>query len=188
MKIRKWRTLESDAVYRTPIFNLQRRRSHHPRRGEHDFFVLDAPAWVNVIPLTPRREVVMVRQFRHGIRSFTLEIPGGMVDPDDASPMAAARREMVEETGYDTDQIVGLGRMHPNPAIEANFLYSFFARDVRRVKRPLLDGNEETEVVLVPVAKIKELIASGKITHALVIAAFSLFHLYNPPRGRVAPR
>jgi len=106
LKPRRWKTVRSEPVYRTPIFDLHRRRSQHPHRGERDFFVLEAPNWVNIIPLTPRHEVVMVRQYRHGIASFTLEIPGGMVDPDDLSPRAAARREMIEETGYDSARIV----------------------------------------------------------------------------------
>src|SRR5213080_622971 len=116
--MRKWRTIETSAVYQTPIFHLHRRRSSHPRRGEHDFFILEAPPWVNIIPLTRRNEVVMVRQFRHGIGASTLEIPGGMVDPEDDTPMTAARRELIEETGYDSDDITALGWVHPNPAIQ----------------------------------------------------------------------
>src|SRR6185437_9773350 len=112
MKARRWRTLDSERVYNTPIFDLHRRKSLHPRRGERNFFVLEAPSWVNIIPLTAKREVVMVRQYRHGISGFTLEIPGGMIDPEDASPAVAARREMVEETGYDTAEIISLGRVH----------------------------------------------------------------------------
>jgi 8-oxo-dGTP pyrophosphatase MutT (NUDIX family) len=183
-KARKWRTLNSERVYTTPIFDLHRRRSAHPRRGERDFYVLEAPSWVNIIPLTRAREVVMVRQYRHGISDFTLEIPGGMVDPEDPTPAEAARREMVEETGYDAEIVVPLGRVNPNPAIQPNFCYSFFAPNVREIGRPHAnpDGSEETEVVVVPLDEIKELIASGKISHALVIAAFSFFHVYNPPR------
>ena len=123
MKIRKWKTLHSESVYHTPIFDLHRRRAGHTHRGERDFFILDAPSWVNIIPLTRDRKVVMVRQFRHGISGFTLEIPGGMVDPDDESPADAARRELREETGYDSARIIELGRVHPNPAIMPNFCY-----------------------------------------------------------------
>ena len=111
MKPRKWKTLRSDVAYSTPIFDLYRRRSTHARRGERDFFILDAPNWVNIIPLAKNGDVVMIRQWRHGISEFTLEVPGGMVNPEDPSPMHAARREMVEETGFDSDAIVELGKV-----------------------------------------------------------------------------
>ena len=182
VKPRRWKVRETEVVYSTPIFDLHRRRAAHPHRGERDFYVLDAPHWVNIIPLTGEGEVVMVKQFRHGIRGFTLEIPGGMVDPEDESPRHAARREMVEETGYDSRRIAFIGRVHPNPAIEANYCYTVLARGVRQVGKPHHDGAEETDVVMVPLGEIPRLIASEKITHALVIAAFSFFHLYNPPR------
>jgi len=191
LKARKWRTLASERVYATPIFDLHRRRSAHPKRGERDFFVIDPSDWVNIIPITAKREVVMVRQFRHGIGAFTLEIPGGMIDPDDVDPAAAGRREMQEECGYDTDDIIPLGRVHPNPAIQHNFCYSFLARNVKKARKPHANpgGSEETEVILVPLKSVKELIASEKITHALVIAAFSFLDVYNPPtRARSSHR
>jgi 8-oxo-dGTP pyrophosphatase MutT (NUDIX family) len=183
VKARKWRTLGNERVFSTPIFDLHRRRSIHSKRGERDFFVIDPTDWVNIIPLTPKREVIMVRQFRHGISAFTLEIPGGMIDPGDENPAVAGRREMIEECGYDSADIVALGRVHPNPAIQPNFCYSFLARNVKHVgaPHPNLDGSEETEVVVVPLKDIKGLIADGKITHALVITAFAFFDVYNKP-------
>jgi 8-oxo-dGTP pyrophosphatase MutT (NUDIX family) len=175
--------LGNEQVFTTPIFNLHRRRSAHPKRGERDFFIIDPTDWVNIIPLTPRREVVMVRQFRHGISAFTVEVPGGMVDATDETPAGAGRREMREESGYDSDDIVALGRVHPNPAIQPNFCYSFLARKVKLVTQPHHnpDGAEETEVVLIPLKEIKGMIATGKITHALTIAAFAFLDLYNKP-------
>ena len=184
MKPRKWKTLRSDVAYSTPIFDLYRRRSTHARRGERDFFILDAPNWVNIIPLAKNGDVVMIRQWRHGISEFTLEVPGGMVDPEDPSPMHAARREMVEETGFDSDAIVELGKVHPNPAIQGNICFSFLAENVRQVERVVSLGDEETEVVMVPMREIRGMIASGDIMHALTIAAFSFLHVYNPPPKR----
>jgi ADP-ribose pyrophosphatase len=183
LKARKWQTLETERVYSTPIFDLHRRKSAHPRRGERNFFVLEAPGWVNIIPLTRGRDVIFVRQFRHGVSAFTLEIPGGMIDPEDPTPAYAAAREMREECGYGSDDIIALGRVHPNPAIQPNFCYSFLARNAHKVAEPRHDHNssEETEVVTVPLKDVPRLIATGKITHALVIAAFSFFHVYNPP-------
>jgi ADP-ribose pyrophosphatase len=188
MKPRKWKTLTTDIAFRTPIFNLHQRRSRHSRRGEHDFFILDAPNWVNIIPLTKSNEVVMIHQWRHGIAEFTLEIPGGMVDSSDPSPKHAARREMIEESGYDSDKILQLGMVHPNPAIQGNICFSFLATNVRQVDKPIAQGNEETEVVLVPMKEIPGLIATGAIMHALTIAAFSFMHVYNPPPHKPAPK
>jgi ADP-ribose diphosphatase len=176
-----WKTVESSTVYSTRIFDLHHHRRQHEKRGHHDFYVLKAPDWVNIIPLAGDETVVMVRQFRHGIEDFTLEIPGGMVDPEDPSPMAAARREMREESGYDSEDIIELGKVHPNPAIQGNYCHTFLARGVRPGRKIELDTTEETEVVLVPLASIKDLIASEEITHALVIAAFAFLHAYNPP-------
>jgi len=176
--------MHSARVYSTPIFDLHRHRRSHPERSPHNFYVLEAPTWVNIIPLTAKGEVIMVRQFRHGIEGFTLEIPGGMVDPEDTNPRYAARREMIEETGFDSRQIVALGKVHPNPAIQRNYCYLYLARNVRLVGNPQLDGNEEVEVVKIPLSSIAGLIANRKITHALVIVAFSFLQLYNPPPPR----
>ena len=172
-RIQPWRRLSSETVYRCRVFSLRRDSSRSPRTGhDHDFFVLDACDWVNIVPITPDDEVVLIRQWRHGIADFTLEVPGGMVDPEDASPLHAARREMVEETGYDSDDVVPLGRIHPNPAIQGNHCHTFLARNVVLRSEPCFDGTEEAEVVLVPRAGIPDLVRSGRISHALVVVAF----------------
>jgi 8-oxo-dGTP pyrophosphatase MutT (NUDIX family) len=144
-----------------------------PRTGEpHPFYLLETADWTNIIPLTPENDVVLIRQFRPGIRAFTLEIPGGLVDPTDASPMEAARREMREETGYDSERIVFLGSVHPNPAILNNCCSTFLATDVHRTANQQLDSGEDIEVESVPLRQIPELIRRGKITHGLVLNAF----------------
>src|SRR5260370_20970205 len=108
MKARRWRTLATERVYTTPIFELHRRKAVHPARGDRDFYVLEAPGWVNIIPLTAQREVVMVRQFRHGISALTPKIPGGMIDPGYPSPPAAAPRQMTPATDYERTQTTTL--------------------------------------------------------------------------------
>ncbi|HEY8518199.1 MAG TPA: NUDIX hydrolase [Candidatus Binatia bacterium] len=185
VKIKPWRRLDTEMVYRCRVFSLRRDRSLSPRTGsEHDFFVLEACDWVNVVPLTAQEEVVMVRQYRHGVGDFTFEIPGGMVDDEDPSPREAARREMVEETGWDSDDLVPLGALHPNPAIQGNVLHTFLARGVTKLHDPRFDTTEETEVELVPLADIPRLVREGMITHALVVSAFHLLDLWRREQGR----
>jgi ADP-ribose pyrophosphatase len=168
-----WERLAADIVYECRIFSLRRDRSRFSRdNAEHEFHVLESPDWCNIVPLTADEHVVMVRQFRHGLGGYTLEVPGGMVDPGDCSPLAAARREMIEESGYDSDRVESLGVIHPNPAIQSNRCHSFVAYDVERRQVPTFDSTEETEVVLVPLARIPDLMRSGDITHALVVVAF----------------
>jgi 8-oxo-dGTP pyrophosphatase MutT (NUDIX family) len=168
-----WERLTSEVAYACRVFTIRRDRSRFSRdRAEHDFHVLESSDWVNIIPVTPAREVVFVRQFRHGIGDCTLEIPGGMVDADDPSPLVAARREMIEESGYDSDRIESLGSIHPNPAIQSNTCHSFVAWGVEPRYDTRFDTTEETEVVLAPLADVPELICAGKITHALVVVAF----------------
>ena len=175
-----WERLASEIAYTCRIFSIRRDRARFSRDdAEHDFHVLEFSDWVNIIPITASGEVVLVRQFRHGIRDCTLEIPGGMLDAEDPSPLAAARREMIEESGYDSELVEALGSIHPNPAIQNNTCHSFVAYDVECRHVPSFDSTEETEVVLVPLIRIPELIRAGDITHALVVVAFHWLSLRN---------
>jgi 8-oxo-dGTP pyrophosphatase MutT (NUDIX family) len=171
-----WQKEETERLGDYYIFRLRRDRSRSPQTGDsHDFFVLEAPDWINVVPVTPDGQVVLIRQYRHGVEQVTLEIPGGMVDDGEADPLEAARRELLEETGYEPAEIVPIGMVAPNPAFLDNRCYTFLARDVRQVRPPQFDGTEYIELETVPLATIPELIRSRRITHALVVAAF--YHL-----------
>jgi ADP-ribose pyrophosphatase len=171
-KLERWLTHEAQAVYDCRLFTITEHRRRSPRTGElHAFYVLDPPDWVNIVPLTADRRVVMVLQYRHGIDEFTLEIPGGMLDEGE-SPLEAGRREMREETGYDSDDVAPIGVIHPNPAFQCNRCHTFVARNVRLAGEVSFDTTEECEVVLVPLDEIPSLIRSGAISHALVVVAF----------------
>jgi 8-oxo-dGTP pyrophosphatase MutT (NUDIX family) len=145
-----------------------------PRTGEeHEFSIVDCVDWCNIVPLTRAGEVVMVRQHRYGTGEETLELPGGMVDAADESPLEAARRELYEETGYRATLVEPTGVIAPNPAMQTNRCWSFLARDVERVGAPRLDGGEDIEVVTVALDEIPARIAGGEISHALVVVAFA---------------
>lgn len=176
--VEKWNKIGSETLGDFRIFRLRADSSRSPRTGNvHRFFVLESPDWVNIIPLTPEGNVVMIRQYRHGTEDVTLEVPGGMVDGGEGDPAISAARELREETGYEPEEVVHLGTVAPNPAFLNNHCHSYLARNVRRVAEPQLDGAEDITFEEIPLDVIPDLIRNGTITHSLTIAAFFFLDL-----------
>jgi 8-oxo-dGTP pyrophosphatase MutT (NUDIX family) len=144
-----------------------------PTRAEAPFVVCESADWVLVIAVTEHREVILVRQYRHGVREVVLEIPGGVVDAGE-SPEETALRELCEETGFVAEGARLVGTMMPNAAINSASCHVVLAEGCRRTKRPKLDPFEKIDVLLRPRDEIPEMIRTGQIRHALVIAAFAL--------------
>ncbi len=158
------------------VFRVYCEIRRSPRTGEdHPFHLIESVDWVNVIPVTAEGKLVMIEQYRHGSRDVTLEIPGGLIDESDPSPAAAAHRELVEETGYESNRIEYLGVVAPNPAVQTNKCYSFLALNAVPVRAPSLDQAEDIAVRLIDQEEVPRLVAEGKISHALVVAAFYLY-------------
>lgn len=148
-----------------------------PSSGEeHDFYCIESAEWVNVVPVTTDGQVVMVRQFRHGSQTLTLEIPGGMIDAGE-TPADAALRELLEETGYTAERAIPAGAVNPNPALFGNRVHTFVAPGVEKVAEIRNEGAEETWVELVPVSEIPRLVRAGEIDHALVLAGLYQWEL-----------
>jgi len=178
--IKPWKCIRSGPSQSFRVFSIRTDTTLSPRTGsKHNFYVIETRDWINVIPLTDDHQVVMIKQYRHGSREVTLEIPGGLVDPGE-TPKKAAARELLEETGYDAEQWSKIGVVNPNPALFNNRCHTFLARNINRVTDPKPDQTEDIEVVLVPLAKIPRLILKGTIDHAMVITAFTHYFLRNP--------
>lgn len=176
--IKKWDLLKTTEIGSNRVFSVRQDRALSPLTGkEHDFYVIDAPDWINVVAVTPEDEILLIEQYRHGIRSVTVEIPGGMIDPGEA-PIEAAKRELLEETGYRAEKWVCIGEVVPNPAIQDNKCYTYLAQSAVKVKEPEFDNTEDIQTFTLPAADIPKVVSQGKITHSLVIAAFYWYHLY----------
>ena len=176
--VKPWQRLHSRLSQSFRIFSIRTDTAISPRTGvEHDFYVIDTGDWVNIIPMTEDQRVVMVRQYRHGSRRVTLEIPGGMVDPGD-TPEKAASRELMEETGYQAESWTRISAVNPNPAIFGNRCHTFLAQHVTKKGDPQPDQAEDIEVVLIPAQEIPGRIRKGEIDHAIVIAAFCSYLLW----------
>lgn len=169
--VEHWEKLCGKLLADYRIMRVRQDRSRSPRTGaEHDFIVLEMVNWINIVPVTVAGRVVMIRQYRHGTGEVGLEIPGGVIDPGE-DPLAAAGRELREETGYEAAEIAAIGQVAPNPAIQDNRCYSFIARGAYRAGVQELDAGEDIEVVEIARQEIPQLIETGEINHGLVIVA-----------------
>jgi 8-oxo-dGTP pyrophosphatase MutT (NUDIX family) len=131
-------------------------------------------SWANIVALTKDNEVVLVRQYRHGIKELFLEFPGGVVESEE-DPILEAQRELLEETGYQTSDIIPLGTIYPNPALQTNALYCYLALNAEKVGSQNLDAGEDIEVELLPLEELIEMAKRGEFPHALMTAV--LFHV-----------
>jgi len=177
--IQPWKKIRSKLIGDFRIFKIRSDLCVNPRTGkEHDFFVLDSVNWVNVIAVTPDRQLVMVEQYRHGSNTVELEIPGGMMDAGETDPVATAVRELREETGYAGGNARLLGKIHSNPAILSNVTYTVLIENCRLQHGVEFDSGEDLITRLVPVAEIPKLVADEKIGHSLVVVALYHFDLW----------
>ncbi|MFO1118433.1 MAG: NUDIX hydrolase [Beijerinckiaceae bacterium] len=135
------------------------------------YYILTCPDWVQVVAIDEEENLVVVRQYRHGVQRISLELPSGCVDAADADPVAAGARELLEETGYASDSIRLVGRICNNPQNQTNEIYILLAEKARRVADQRLDESEEIAVELIPVAEARRLALAGKFDHSAQIAS-----------------
>ncbi|UCH21293.1 MAG: NUDIX hydrolase [Deltaproteobacteria bacterium] len=186
--IRKWEILKRELVSDFQILQVQKKKVRSPRTGAiNDVLALQFPPWVLVVALTPDEEVVMIRQYRHGTEQVCLELPGGLVDPEDTSPVVSAQRELLEETGYQASKFHLTGECFPQPAILTNKCYFFAAEKAEQVQKPILDAGEDIDIIKVSVKSIPALIEKKEIDHGMVLLAFFYFWLMQGQIGGTRP-
>jgi 8-oxo-dGTP pyrophosphatase MutT (NUDIX family) len=175
-----WRTIKDKKLVQTPIFDLQEKYLDAPGQTiHHPFYVLNAPDWINIIALTDDKpeKIVLVEQYRAGIHESTLEIPGGMVDSGE-DPLKSAKRELKEETGFESDTWISMGSVSSNPAILSNRTHLFVAKNCIKTAEQNTDGSEDIAVHLQPMDQFLSLTANGTIHHAIVVAAVGKYLLH----------
>jgi ADP-ribose pyrophosphatase len=171
---RSWERLSSERLVQTPYFALRSDRLRLPDGAIKDpYYVLERPDAAIIFPLTPSNEVVLVRQYRPPIERVELGLPAGLVEESE-EPEKAARRELLEETGYGGGEWEPLGSLASSPSLKDNWAYLYLAREVELTSPPNPDEYERVEVVLVPVGEMLGEIRAGNIVSSSGVAAILL--------------
>ena len=173
-----WKETSKDLVQKSFLFNMFKvgfKSEASEKQGLFD--ILESKDWANIIPITNDNKVIMVEQFRYGTRELTLEFPAGSIEEGE-SPIEAAKRELLEETGSLGSTVIETGKCHPNPAFLNNTCYHFVAHNVEFKLDQNLDELEEVTFKLFPIEKIDLMISEGKISHSLSVTAWHYFKSY----------
>jgi ADP-ribose pyrophosphatase len=165
--IKPWKILSSSHLRE----NVRVDQCEFPNEKVFEAVVLEYGTWVTILALTKDQQVVLIRQYRHGVQEVITELPGGVMDEADASPLGAARRELLEETGYKSDKIIQVGCVSPNPANQTNLIYSFLALDAEKVGEQALDDTEEIEVFLEPLEEVIAMARNGELIQSMQVSA-----------------
>jgi 8-oxo-dGTP pyrophosphatase MutT (NUDIX family) len=174
-----WQVLSSAYLYRKPWLTLRQDKVRLPGGGIIDeYFVNEYSPWANIVAVTADRKVVLVRQYRYGLKAVHFEIPGGVVDPGE-KPLEAAQRELLEETGFGRGQWQPLMTLSANPALQTNLTHSFLATGVEALRPPEAHATEELTVHVVPIAEVRRLVLGDGVVqalHAAPLLKFLLLH------------
>ena len=170
------------------LFEKRIDRLRNPRNGKvFERLVLESVDWVNVVALDADGRSLMIRQYRFGVGYTTLETPGGMVDPGEDSKTAAAR-ELLEETGFASDNWSYLGAVEPNPAFHNHLCHHWLAQDVYRAQTQNLGDGESIALEFMTQEQVRAAVVSGELKHALALSALSrVFPVWPMPFEQADP-
>lgn len=168
--IKEWKVLESEYLVRRPWLTARRDRLELPDgRIIPEYYVLEYPDWVNVIAITKDGQFVMEKQYRHAARKISLELPCGVMEEGE-TPLEAAQRELLEETGFGGGQWKKLMELSPNPSAMSNTTHCFLAIGVEKIAEQHLDETEELSVLFMTKEEVKRMLNENQICQALMVA------------------
>lgn len=163
--------LSSEYLHRAPWLTVRKESLEFPDgRLVPEYYVLEYPDWINVIAITDDERFVLVRQYRHGLGRTSYELPAGVREPGDATQLDAARRELLEETGYGGGEWRKFMVLSANPSTTNNLTYTFLARGVVKLKDPELDATEHLTTHLLEGDEVKRMLEEGEFIQSLMAA------------------
>ncbi|WP_251551515.1 NUDIX hydrolase [Neobacillus muris] len=141
-----------------------------PNGEQKRFSYVDFAKGVCILPINQNKKVLCIKQYRHSLKSWQWELPAGMIDPEDASPKEAAKRELEEETGYRAEHWLELGSVYPSPGSTSEEIFLYAAAGLTPTQQKL-DSSEQLELYEISMEELKEMIVSGEFNHGAGLAA-----------------
>lgn len=169
----EWKVNGTKHLLHTPVFDVIEQAEVSATGLEGNYVAMEAPDWTIVIPEIDG-DFLLVRQWRHASEHMSLEFPGGVVDGGE-EPIEAARRELLEETGFIAGELAYLGSCYPNPALFKNQFHVFWARDLVPTGVQKLDDDELLTYERVPKDEVLRSVGKGEFTHALMSTGLALY-------------
>lgn len=172
-----WSVEDSRLLHEFEMFSVRRERARNPEDGSVEaFHIAESPDGVIVLALTGDDEMILVEQYRHGVRRLTLELPAGIVDEGE-DPVAAGLRELREETGYEAARGEVIGEISLNPSWQAMRVHVVLVRDTGPQKAKDLDAGEDTRVRKLALPRVHDLVRRGDIKSGVTLSALMFFAL-----------
>lgn len=170
MGIKKWKLIDSRYIIRRPWLTARCDTVQLPNgKINPEYYVLEYPDWINVIAITKEGNFLMVEQYRHGLQEIFTELVAGVME-DGETPLEAAKRELLEETGYAGGTWQLLTVLSQNPSATNNRTYCFLATDVEKVAIQKLDETEDVAAKLLTETEIKDMLTTDKFKQSLMAA------------------
>ena len=179
--LENWKLQKVKTIFKSLPFNLLKKIYLNPTtKKQFEAFVVDSPAWANIVAINDKNEILLVRQFRFGTDKIEMEIPGGCLNKGEA-PKKGAQRELKEETGFhvELDNLKQIGVVDANPAIQNNRCYTFLAENISSLGEQILDPDEIIEFEFASQEQVRKYIRNGQITNTYIIAAIHWLALHN---------
>jgi hypothetical protein len=174
--VQPWKTASSTPVIADRWVNLRADQCVTSAGVEiSPYYVLTYPDWVHIVAITDADQLVLVEQYRHGAGVTCLEIPAGAIDPGDTDPIAAGRRELLEETGFAAEDWRVVSALYANPANQTNRVHTVLAVGARRVAHPDLEDGEAGMIVRCrPIAEVLAGLSSGVLAQSMQVSGVLL--------------
>jgi 8-oxo-dGTP pyrophosphatase MutT (NUDIX family) len=179
LKDLSWKIISSEYLFKRPWLTARKDVVQLPDgRVNNEFYVLEYPDWVNVIAITKEDKMVMIRQYRHGLRRTSYELVAGVIE-DGEHPMDAAKRELLEESGYAGGQWQEFMQLCANPSTTNNISHTYLAVGVEKVANQKLDETEDVEVHIMEKETVRQMIYNNEFVQSLMAAPLlKYFSLY----------